>query len=266
MLLEGKVALVTGAARGIGRAIALVLAEEGASVAVADRVPEIEGTAEEIRKLGRRSVAVVFDVSKPEEVKAGVEKVRAALGEVDVLVNNAGIVDNIASIAKMTPESWQREIGVNLSGAFHLIHELGPGMAERKWGRIINISSVAALTGLHSQAAYAASKAGLLGLTQTVTVEYARHGVTCNAILPGLIGTEKVQQMPEEIRTASLSAVPARRLGEPREIGHVVAFLASEGAAFVNGAAIPVDGGARLNVMTLTSRRELAEIQRLRGS
>ncbi len=264
MLLEGKVALVTGAARGIGRATALVLAEEGADVAVCDRLPEVEGTAEEIRRLGRRSAAVVVDVSQPEGVRAAVEKVREALGDVDVLVNNAGIVDNIASIAKMTPESWQLEIGVNLSGAFHWIRELAPRMAERKWGRIINISSLAALTGLHSQAAYAASKAGLLGLTQTVTVEYARHGVTCNSILPGLIGTEKVHAMPIEIRNAALAAVPARRLGETREIGYLVAFLASDRGAFVNGAAIPIDGGARLNVINLTSRRELAEAERLK--
>jgi NAD(P)-dependent dehydrogenase (short-subunit alcohol dehydrogenase family) len=262
MLLQGKTALVTGAARGIGREIALVLAEDGASVAVADRVSEVEGTARAIAALGRRSAAAVFDVANAEDVRVGVAKIREQLGDVDVLVNNAGIVDNIAPLSRMTEEAWHREIGVNLSGAFHLIQATVGAMAARRWGRIINISSIAALGGLHNQAAYAASKAGLIGLTHTVTLEFARHGITCNAILPGLIGTETVRNMPQEIRDAVLASVPARRLGEPREIGYLVSFLASNRAAFVNGAAIPVGGGASLNTMTVGSRKELAEMSR----
>jgi NAD(P)-dependent dehydrogenase (short-subunit alcohol dehydrogenase family) len=258
MLLEGKTVLLTGAARGIGRATAFVLAEEGARVAVVDRLADVQSTAAEIRKLGRDSMAAIIDLAKPEEIQSGIESLRTSFGEIDILVNNAGILDNVAPLARMTDEAWEREIGINLNAAFRLIRALAPRMAERKWGRIISISSIAAVTGLHSQAGYAASKAALIGLTLTVTLEYARHGVTCNAILPGLVGTEKVRQMPEALLDTALAAVPARRLLEPREIGYLVAFLASDRAAFVNGAAIPIDGGARLNVMPLGSRRELA--------
>ena len=262
MLLQGRTALVTGAARGIGREIALVLAEDGANVAVADRLAEVEDTARVVAALGRRSAAAVFDVANAEEVRAGVATIREQLGDVDVLVNNAGIVDNIAPLARMTEEAWQREIGVNLSGAFHVIQATIGAMVTKRWGRVINISSIAALGGLHNQAAYAASKAGLIGLTHTVTLEFARHGITCNAILPGLIGTETVRSMPREIRDTVLASVPARRLGEPREIGYLVSFLASNRAAFVNGAAIPIGGGASLNTLTVGSRKELAEMSR----
>jgi NAD(P)-dependent dehydrogenase (short-subunit alcohol dehydrogenase family) len=262
MLLEGRLALVTGAARGIGRATALVLAEEGAAVAVADLLPEVAETAAEIETLGRRTRAAVFDVSDLSAVESGVAAIRDALGDVDVLVNNAGIVNNIAPLQRMTEEAWQREIGVNLSGAFHMIQAVVGPMVAKQWGRIINVSSVAATGGLHNQAAYAASKAGLIGLTQTVTLELARHGITCNAILPGLIGTENVRRMPAEIRDAAIAAVPARRLGEPREIGQLIAFLASDRAAFINGTAIPIAGGANLNTLTLGSRKEVAAITR----
>ena len=136
---------------------------------------------------------------------------------------------------------------------------IGP-MIEKKWGRIINISSLAATGGLHKQAGYAASKAGLLGLTKTVALEHARDGITCNAVLPGLIETELVRQMPEEIKTAALSFIPARRLGLMEEVGHLVAFLATDRAGFINGEEIHIDGGLRLNVTTLGSRREIKEM------
>ncbi|MGH7821942.1 MAG: SDR family oxidoreductase [Candidatus Binatia bacterium] len=257
MLLQGKTALVTGAARGIGRATALVLAEQGARVALADRLAEVESTAAEIRKLGREATGAIVDLSKPDEIRRAVESLRASFGEIDVLVNNAGILDNVAPLGRMTDEAWEGEIAVNLNAAFRLIRALAPRMAERKWGRIVSISSIAAVTGLQGQAAYAASKAALIGLTMTVTLEYARHGVTCNAILPGLVGTDKVRGMPKELLDTALAAVPGRRLVEPREIGHLVAYLASEHAASVNGAAIPIDGGLRLDVMPLASRRDL---------
>lgn len=265
MLLEGKVALITGAARGIGRAAALVLAEEGAAVGVADRAPGIEETAAAVTALGRRSVAAIFDVTDPVAVARGVEEIRSRLGEVEVLVNNAGIVDNIAPLRRMSHDAWQREIDVNLTGAFNLVQAVVGPMVDRKWGRIVNVSSMAAMGGLHNQAAYAASKAGLLGLTQTVTLEFARHGITCNAILPGLIGTENVLGMPAEIRDTVVATVPARRLGEPREVAQLIAFLASERSAFVNGAAIPIDGGLGLNTLSLGSRKEVAEAKRSRS-
>jgi len=262
VLLMGRVALVTGAARGIGRATALVLAEEGADVGVVDVLPEVEATAEAIRTAGRRSAAAVFDIADPAEVREGVESIVKALGPIDVLVNNAGIVNNLAPVGRMSHGAWERELAVNLSGAFSMIKEVVGPMAERKWGRIINVSSIAALGGLHHQAGYAASKAGLLGLTKTVALEHARDGITCNAVLPGLIATELVTAMPAEIRESAVAATPARRLGESAEVAHLIAFLASERAGFINGVEIPVDGGMRLNTSSLASRREARETRR----
>lgn len=262
MLLEGKTALITGAARGIGRASAMVLAQEGADVGVADVLPEVESTAAEIQKIGRRSAFAVFDISDPAQVRRGVSEIREELGEIDILVNNAGIVTNIARLTKMTHEAWQREITVNLSGAFYMIREVIEPMIAKHWGRIINISSGAATGGLHKQIGYASSKAGLLGLTKTVTLEHARDGITCNAILPGIIGTELVGMMPEEILQMVVATTPARRIGTTEEVGHLIAFLASDKAAFINGAAIPIDGGASLNTGTLGSRKEIKELEK----
>jgi len=257
MLLTGKIAMITGAARGIGRAAALRLADAGADVAVTDVQSDVEETAARIRERGRRAAAAVFDVADPAQVDAGVRQLRTALGDVDVLVSNAGIVNNIAPLTKMTHERWQREIAVNLTGAFNVIQAVIGPMIERRWGRIIVMSSGAAHGGLHRQAAYAASKAGLIGLVQTVTLEHARHGITCNAILPGLIETETVQMMPAEIRDATRANTPAQRLGAMEEVAHLIAFLASDQAGFINGAEIDIDGGLRLNTGSLGSRKEV---------
>ena len=263
MLLQGKVALVTGAARGIGRATALVLAAEGADVGVADLSPAVDETARAVQALGRRSAAVVCDVADVDQVREAVARTREALGAIDVLVNNAGIVNNVAALTKMSHAAWQREIDVNLTGAFNVIKEVIGPMIERKWGRIINISSSAATQGIHRQIAYAASKAGLLGLTKTVTLEHARDGITCNAILPGLIETENVRAMPEEIKQRAIALTPARRLGKVEEVGQIVAFLASDRAAFLNGLEVYVDGGMRLNPAPLGSRKEALELGRI---
>jgi NAD(P)-dependent dehydrogenase (short-subunit alcohol dehydrogenase family) len=257
MLLKDKVALVTGAARGIGRAIATVMAREGAHVGLADVLPEVEGTADTVAELGRRSAFAIFDISDPARVQEGVRVIREKLGDIQILVNNAGIVANIAPLTRMTDEAWQREIAVNLSGAFHMIRAVIGPMIQRRWGRIVNISSMAAAGGLHRQIAYASSKAGLLGLTKTVTLEHARDGITCNAVLPGLIGTENVNRMPEEILEHTIGLIPARRIGETEEVAHLVAFLASDQAAYINGAVIPVDGGISLNASSLGSRKEI---------
>ncbi len=257
MLLTGKIALVTGAARGIGRVTALALAEAGADVAVADVLPEVEETAERIRNSGRRGAAAVFDVADTDRVRDGVARLRAALGDFDVLVSGAAIVTNIAPLTKMSAQSWQRELAVNLTGAFHMIQAVIGPMIERGWGRIIVISSGAAHGGLHHQAAYAASKAGLIGLVQTVTLEHARHGIACNAILPGLIETELVRMMPAEIRAASTASTPARRLGRMEEVASLITFLACDNAGFINGAEIDIDGGMRLNTGSLGSRKEV---------
>jgi NAD(P)-dependent dehydrogenase (short-subunit alcohol dehydrogenase family) len=261
MLLKDKTVLITGAARGIGKVSALTLAEEGADVAVVDILPEVEETAREIEKLGRRSVSAVFDISDVARVKEGVDQIKQNLGEINVLVNNAGLVTNIARLTKMGHEAWQREIAVNLSGTFNMIKEVIEPMKERKWGRIINISSGAATGGLHNQIGYAASKAGILGLTKTVTLEHARDGITCNAILPGLIGTELVSMMPAEIRDAVARTIPARRIGEMKEVAYLISFLASDRSAYINGAEIPIDGGMTLNTGSLGSRREVGQIQ-----
>ena len=261
MLLAGKVVLITGAARGIGRATAFILAQEGAAVGVVDVLPEVETTAREIEKSGRSSVAGIADISDPGQVHDAVQGIVSELGDINILVNNAGIVKNISSLTKMTHEAWEREISVNLSGAFNMIKEVIGPMIEKKWGRIINISSIGATGGLHHQVGYAASKAGLLGLTKTVTLEHARDGITCNVILPGLIGTELVHQMPEEIKEAALPLIPTRRIGQMEEVGHLVSFLASEKAGYINGSEIPVDGGMRLNVSTLGSRKEIREMR-----
>jgi NAD(P)-dependent dehydrogenase (short-subunit alcohol dehydrogenase family) len=264
MLLEGKTALITGAARGIGRASAMVLAQEGAAVGVADILPEVATTTTAIQKIGQPSAFAIFDISDPARVRQGVAEIREEIGEIDILVNNAGIVTNIARLTKMSHEAWQNEISTNLSGAFYMIQEVIEPMIAKQWGRIINISSGAATGGLHRQIGYAASKAALLGLTKTVTLEHARDGITCNAILPGIIGTELVGMMPEEILQMAIATTPARRIGKTEEVGHLIAFLASEKAAFINGAAIPIDGGASLNTGTLGSRKEVKEMHQLK--
>jgi len=257
MQLAGRTALITGAARGIGRVSAQILADAGADVAVVDLDRRVEDTAAWIGERGRRTASATFDIADPAAVRDGVEKLQDALGDFDVLVNNAGIVDHIAPLTRMTREGWERELAVNLSGAFNLIQVLVPAMVERAWGRIVVVSSVAALGGLHRQAGYAASKAGLIGLAKTVALEHARHGITCNAILPGLIETELVRAMPAEIRDATIATTPAQRLGRMEEVAYLIAFLASDAAGFINGAEIRVDGGFSLNTGTLGSLREV---------
>jgi NAD(P)-dependent dehydrogenase (short-subunit alcohol dehydrogenase family) len=260
--LGGRVAFVTGAARGIGRAIALGLADAGAAVAVADLHPEpFRGeayhrlrerwsgpeeeisTADEVAARGCRSIALEVDVAEPDSVRSAVESCGRELGPVDVLVNNAGIVNNIALIAEMKPEAWERELRVNLSGAFHCVQATVPSMAARGWGRVVNISSVAARVPGLGQPAYAASKAAVVAFTQSVAQEFGRSGVTANAVLPGLIGTPLVRSMPEALRERIVAQTSVGRLGEPAEIAALVAFLASPAAGFLTAAAIPCDGG-----------------------
>jgi NAD(P)-dependent dehydrogenase (short-subunit alcohol dehydrogenase family) len=260
--LAGKVALVTGGARGIGRGIALALAEAGADVAIADAHPapfrgeryyrlrervsgadEETPTADAIHALGRRAHTVEVDVADAEAVARAAEDVTRALGPVDVLVNNAGIVNNIARIADMKPEAWERELRVNLTGAFHTTRAIAPAMAARGWGRVINISSVAAATPVLGQPAYAASKAGLIAFTQATAQEFGRGGVTANTVMPGLIATPLVLSMPEPLRASFIARTPSARLGTPADIGSLVAFLASPAAGFITGVAIPCDGG-----------------------
>ncbi len=260
MRLAGKTALITGAARGIGQACARVLASAGAAVAVADVLPLVEQTAEGIRAEGGRAAAAVFDVADPAQVRRGVAALREALGPIHVLVNNAGIVNNVAAVGAMSHEAWEREIGTNLSGSFNAIQQVIGDMVAGQWGRIVNISSIGAVMGMHRQIGYAASKAGLLGMTKTVALEHAQDGITCNAVMPGLIETENVRRMPEEIKRRVLALTPARRFGKMEEVAQLVLFLASDEAAFINGTEISIDGGLRLNPVSLGSRKAQKEI------
>ncbi|MFZ5632882.1 MAG: SDR family NAD(P)-dependent oxidoreductase [Bacillota bacterium] len=257
MRLKGRVVLITGAARGIGRACAEVLARQGADIGLFDLNEEVEDTARAVGELGRKAARAVGDVSDPEQVRRGVEAIRRELGHIDCLVNNAGIVNNIAPLASMEQAAWERELAVNLTGAFNMIRAVIGPMAEKGWGRIVNMASAAARGGLFNQVGYAATKAGLLGLTRNVTLEYARKGITCNAVLPGLIGTENVLAMPPAIIGHAVSFTPARRTGTPEEVAHLVAFLCSDEAGFINGAEIDIDGGSRLNTVTLGSQKEI---------
>jgi NAD(P)-dependent dehydrogenase (short-subunit alcohol dehydrogenase family) len=224
-------ALVTGAARGIGAAIAARLRADGFEVVTADRD---EGC--DLR----------FDVAAGE---------LPDLGEIDVCVSNAAVTDTIAPAHRMTAEQWQRDIDVNLTGAFRVIAASLVGMRERAYGRIVVISSGAARSGLPGQAAYAASKAGLLGLVKTVAAENVARGITANAILPGLVATENVMAMPQGIRDRLLETLPSGRMAEPEEVAALAAYLASEEAGYVTGEAIAVDGGMSLNTFSLTARQ-----------
>ena len=258
--LAGRVALVTGAAGGIGGAIARRLAAEGAAVALMDlpaAQAALEAMAVGLRADGARCAIAAGDVADPGSVRAAIDALEAALGPIACLVNNAGLTGHIAPVATMDAEGWGRELAVNLSGPFHTTQAVLPGMVARGWGRIVNISSGAALGGLYRQAGYSASKSGLLGLTRNVALEHARHGITCNAVLPGLIGTPAVLVMPAEVLADAVALTTARRTGRPEEIAAMVAFLCSEDAAFVNGAEIPVDGGGRLSPAVLGSLREI---------
>jgi NAD(P)-dependent dehydrogenase (short-subunit alcohol dehydrogenase family) len=260
--LAGRVAFVTGAARGIGRAIALALADAGADVAVADVHPapfegeqwyrlrqRVSGPEEEVSTagavatLGRRATSITVDVSDAADATDAIATCTAELGPPDVVVNNAGIVNNIAPIAGMSPDAWAHELQVNLSGMFHVVRAAAPGMAERGWGRVINIASIAAIRPGLGQPAYAASKAGVIGFTKAVAQEFGPGGVTANAILPGLIGTPLVRSMPARLRDQYVSRTPVGRLGEPEDIAALAAFLASPAAGFISGVAIPCDGG-----------------------
>ena len=225
-------ALVTGAARGIGAAIAGRLLADGFDVLTADRD---EGC--DLR----------FDVARGEIPD---------LDDVDVCVSNAAITDTIAPAHRMTDEQWERDIAVNLGGAFRVVQACLPGMRERRWGRIVVISSGAARTGLPGQVAYSASKAGTLGMVKTIAAEHAKRGITANAVLPGLIATERVREMPQEVLDRVDAMLPAGRMGSPQEVAALVAFLASEEAGYVTGEAIGIDGGASLNTMSLGSERK----------
>jgi 3-oxoacyl-[acyl-carrier protein] reductase len=246
-----KVCFVTGAARGRGngRAIALKLARQGAHVAVGDILYEEAGAvAGEIQALGRQSLAVKMDMSNYNDIEAGLKQIREDIGPVDILVNNAAIMTNMATITKMKRENWEKEIAVNLSGAFYCIQQVFTDMMAKKWGRIINITSVAGVLGGYGQCSYSSSKAALIGLTKTAALEGARHGITANAVTLGVIGTDAFYDLPEEIQQKIKRRVAVNKEGEPADVASMVAFLASDEAKYITGANMMLTGGLDLFV------------------
>jgi 3-oxoacyl-[acyl-carrier protein] reductase len=273
-LLDGRVALVTGGSRGLGRADALALADAGADVVIADIMVEsdqaasrtekesmlaqvmksqgvvyTEKTVEDIRKMGRRSMAIKLDVTDRPAVFEGIARAEKEMGRIDILVNNAGTVDHVARFDKQTIELWERDLRVNLTGSFNCAQAVWGGMKERKWGRIINLASVAGIMGGFGQASYSTTKIGLIGLTRTLALEGARHNITANAIVPGIIGSEAFKMadtMNKEMNDRMRKRTAFGREGEPEDIANAITFLCSDKAKYITGIALNVSGGIEL--------------------
>jgi 3-oxoacyl-[acyl-carrier protein] reductase len=242
--MEGRVALVTGGGRGIGRAVAVRLAKEGARVAISYRSNDAAAkeTAELVRKVGAECEIFRGDVASAEDVEALVKGVGEAFGPSEILVNNAGTRrDNI--LLRMKDAEFDEVLATNLKGMYLCTRAVLRGMVRARWGRIVNISSVVGLIGNTGQANYAASKAGMIGFTKSVAREVATRGITANAVAPGYVETELTEELSEGVKDWILGQVPVGRFGEPEEIAEVVAFLAGDGAAYITGQTITVDGG-----------------------
>jgi 3-oxoacyl-[acyl-carrier protein] reductase len=238
--LTGRVALVTGSTRGIGRSIAELLASCGARVAVAGR--DAAKASEIAAQISPEARGFGCDVADPASVTTLIADVEAAFGSLDILVNNAGLTrDNI--MLRLKDDDWDAVLDANLRGAFVAIRAATRGMMKRRWGRIINISSVVGLVGNKGQSNYAASKAGLIGLTKSVAKEFASRNILANAIAPGFIETDMTNAMTAEARAALMGSIPLERLGSPNDVAAMVAFLASEHAAYITGQVLVVDGG-----------------------
>lgn len=250
LFLKDKVALVTGTGkqRGNGRHIALTLAAEGCHVACADW--DFEGArsvAGEIQKMGRKSLAVKVDQSDPQQVSDAVKAINGELGPVDILVNNAA-VGTLGTIIQPQLPDWEKALAIDLSGPFYWTKETMGSMLERKWGRIINISSMSGVLGSFGQSGYSASKGGLIALTKTAALEGARHNVTANSVSLGSIATELFDQIRADMQERILNSCAMRKPGQPQDVGNIVAFLASDRAAYITGANIIMDGGMNLFV------------------
>jgi len=239
----GKVALVTGASRGIGEAIARRLAAEGATVVAAARTADaLERIVGEIGAAGGKASPLTLELSDAASIEEAAKAVLAAHGQVDILVNNAGVTeDNL--LLRMSREAWDRVLATNLTGVFLLTQAVVRSMLKRRFGRIVNVTSVVGLMGNAGQANYAASKAGLVGLTKSVARELASRNITCNAVAPGFIATSMTERMTDAARDALTGQIPLGRLGTPEDVAAAVAFLASEEAAYVTGTVLNVSGG-----------------------
>lgn len=268
--LEGKVALVTGASRGLGRADALALARAGADVVITDILLEsvdddeiaqkygpmsrvmkssgavyAERTAEEIREMGRRSMALRMDVTDRKQVNEVVQKVKEEMGGIHILVNNAATYQ-IARIEQQNDDFWERDLWVNLTGAYNCTKAVWPIMKEQRWGRIINMASVAGTLGGFGQASYSTTKAGILGFTKSMALEGARHNITVNAIVPGIINTEAYRMIDPGMRERMIQRTAFKRPGEPEDIANAICFLASDHAKYITGIELYVSGGIEL--------------------
>jgi 3-oxoacyl-[acyl-carrier protein] reductase len=240
--LKNKVVLVTGAARGIGRTIALEFAKEGANVVVNDIM---DGTpvAEEIKQMGRDAVFLKANIANMQEAEQLADKAVEKFGRIDIWINNAGITRD-ALIHKMTEENWNDVINVNLKGTFNCCKAAAKYMMEQKSGRIISVSSVVGQRGNIGQANYSASKAGIIGLTKTLALEFARYGdITVNAVAPGFVNTEMMRTIPEKVMQRIVDSIPFHRLAEPDEVSHLIVYLASDKAKYITGQIIGINGG-----------------------
>ena len=241
--LENKIALVTGAARGIGQAIALQLAADGADLALCDVKAEwLEDTIAKVKALGRRAEGYAMDVANGAAVGEAVAKILADFGRIDVLVNNAGITRDTL-LMRMSEEDWDAVLDINLKGAFLVTKAVVKPMMKQRSGAIVNIASVVGIMGNPGQANYTASKAGLIALTKTTAKELGSRNVRVNAVAPGFIRTAMTDKLAEPVKDAMLKMVPLGRLGEPEDVAKAVAFLASDAAAYVNGQTLAVCGG-----------------------
>ena len=251
MTTDCRVALVTGGSGGLGSQHCLSLANAGYKVAVAahNQLDKAKAVADKIKSMGKQAMAFKMDVSSEDEVETNFREVEKTLGPVDILVNNAadGIVRAV-TIAKMKMQDWMNDVNVNLTGPFNTIKRSLPGMMDRGWGRIINISSIAGTMGGAGQCSYAATKAGLIGLTKTVALESARKGVTCNAVVLGIVDGGAFKSVAPEFQDRIAKSIAMRRPGTTQEVSNVVVFLASNEASYITGEAIEVSGGAGLFV------------------
>jgi 3-oxoacyl-[acyl-carrier protein] reductase len=244
MILEGKTALVTGASRGIGREIALELARQGANVAVnyAGSEAKANEVVDEIKAMGREAIVIKCDVSKTEEVTAMVKETVDRFGKLDILVNNAGITkDNL--LMRMKEEEWDDVININLKGVFLCTKAVTRQMMKQRIGRIINITSVVGVSGNPGQANYVSAKAGVIGLTKTTAKELASRNITVNAIAPGFISTDMTDKLSDDVKAEMLKQIPLARLGEPKDIAKMTAFLASDDASYITGQTLHINGG-----------------------
>ncbi len=244
MALEGKVALVTGASRGIGRAIALTLAKNGADIAInfAGNIAAAEEVAKEITALGRKAILVQGSVADFEVCQAMVNKVIAELGKVDILVNNAGITRD-GLLMRMSSEDWDAVLTTNLKGVFNCTKAVIKPMMKQRSGKIVNMASVVGETGNAGQANYSAAKAGVIGFTKTMAKEIASRGITVNAVAPGFIATDMTKVLPDKVREEMAKGIPLGRAGEPQDVANAVLFFVSDNAAYITGQVLNVDGG-----------------------